>query len=238
MRIASAFTGGLILATMCFCAMPGIAQSGRSFDPAAFGACEKELGHGAESDAVIDDRSFELNCADEDLRRERAEFADLGRRENLAGAAERDTWEEVVRAFAQFRILHLEIFKKSCGGGNSCGADVDQAEAIANYQFLLMAEGFRGGAMPSGSAADLAVADGKLNADYRRALASEPALCTGNDDSCFPKELTRSMERAWLRYREGWVAYARIRWPQVPAESWRTYLTQQRLRLGGDGSGS
>jgi hypothetical protein len=226
----------LIALAMLGGSMSAWAQRKLSFDPDPTGTCERELGHGPESDSVIDARSFEWNCAEEDLRRESVELAVLQAREKRAATAERDAWTNLLKAFEQFRTLHLEIFSKSCGGGNGCGAEAEQAEAHASFQFLWMAEGFYGGALPSGSEADLAAADAKLNAEYRDALSSDRGLCRDGDSTCIAPQLTRSMERAWIRYRDAWVAYARLRWPQVSEASWRAYLTEQRVKMGGDSS--
>ncbi|MGC2620495.1 MAG: hypothetical protein WA414_15730 [Acidobacteriaceae bacterium] len=65
------------------------AQRGLSFDSGAPGACEKVLGHGPASDAVIDARGFVLACADADLEQEKVEFAQVAQRENQAAPAGR-----------------------------------------------------------------------------------------------------------------------------------------------------
>ena len=35
-------------------------------------------------------------------------------------------------------------------------------------------------------------------------------------------------ECAWLKDREAWVAFGSIKWPQISADIWRTWLTRQR----------
>ncbi len=39
----------------------------------------------------------------------------------------------------------------------------------------------------------------------------------------------KKRERAWLKYRDAWVAYGRVRYPQVPAYAWKAMLTQLRM---------
>jgi uncharacterized protein YecT (DUF1311 family) len=41
-------------------------------------------------------------------------------------------------------------------------------------------------------------------------------------------ERIRNTERAWLAYREAWVEFGGLKWPKVSADSWRTWLTQER----------
>ena len=39
----------------------------------------------------------------------------------------------------------------------------------------------------------------------------------------------RETERLWLAYLVAWIQFARQKYPSVSADSWRTWLTQQRL---------
>jgi hypothetical protein len=225
-----------VAAVVCGCVGSVVGQNRLSFNPSVPGECEKALGHGPLSDAAGDAKSFVLECADADLQREKAEFAQVEQREDRAPAAERDAWRNLEGAFEKFKTLHLTIFSQDCGGGNGCGADGEQAEAHANYQFLLMAEGFRGHGFPVSSAKKAGAGDAKLNRDYDQAVAESPVDC-GNLDGCVARGTLREMERAWIRYRDAWVAFGAERWPQVSADSWREYLTLQRIAMGGDGGG-
>jgi uncharacterized protein YecT (DUF1311 family) len=74
---------------------------------------------------------------------------------------------------------------------------------------------------------DLPSQDKTLNENYREALRLA-ASCGG--DACTTAEQVRTAERAWLRYREAWMHFAAIRWPKVPADSWRAWLTQMRIQ--------
>ena len=42
------------------------------------------------------------------------------------------------------------------------------------------------------------------------------------------KDGIRTAQRAWLRYRDAWLAFARIRYPQLNADSLRAALTEKR----------
>jgi uncharacterized protein YecT (DUF1311 family) len=79
---------------------------------------------------------------------------------------------------------------------------------------------------PALSSVDLPSQDKTLNEDYRQALTLA-AACDG--DACTTADQIRIAERAWLRYREAWVRFAARRWPKVPADSWRAWLTQMRI---------
>jgi hypothetical protein len=36
-------------------------------------------------------------------------------------------------------------------------------------------------------------------------------------------------ERAWIRYRDAWVDYGTRLWPSTSTDSWRTWLTLERI---------
>ena len=82
-------------------------------------------------------------------------------------------------------------------------------------------------------AGDLQGADQKLNEQYSQALAETAKDCPAAQDAygiaCLSPGELRKAERAWLRSREAWVRFGALRWPQVPADHWRTWLTTQRL---------
>ncbi|MGC2620496.1 MAG: lysozyme inhibitor LprI family protein [Acidobacteriaceae bacterium] len=99
-----------------------------------------------------------------------------------------------------------------------------------------MAEGFREHGFPDYTAQQAAAGDAQLNRDYEQPIAAAPADC-GNEDGCVARPAMREMERAWIRYRDAWVAFWAVRWPRVSADSWRVYLTLQRIAMGGDGGG-
>ncbi len=38
-------------------------------------------------------------------------------------------------------------------------------------------------------------------------------------------------QRAWLKYREAWVTFGALKYPAVPADAWRTWLTRKRAEM-------
>lgn len=193
--------------------------------------CEKEL-NPPQDDSISAALTWTLQCAELDLSIERSEFAALRKAAAEGSKAEHDAYASLMDAFESYRKLHVNIETKGCGGGNGCPAYMEQEEAQCNYEFLRMAEGFRGAGFPSFSARESEAADVALNASYRQDLSNYPAQCQHTeteetDDSCASQSEFRAMERAWIRYRDAWVAYGAIKWPKVTADSWRAYLTLQ-----------
>ena len=41
----------------------------------------------------------------------------------------------------------------------------------------------------------------------------------------------RDAERAWLKYRDSWIAFAKLRYPSVPADAWLVLLTNDRTSI-------
>jgi uncharacterized protein YecT (DUF1311 family) len=83
-----------------------------------------------------------------------------------------------------------------------------------------------GGVFPAYTPDQVAAADSTLNAAYRDAIA-RAAHCAAWP-ACTNAAEVQQAERAWLDYREVFVVYARLRWPAVPADAWRTRMAIER----------
>lgn len=78
--------------------------------------------------------------------------------------------------------------------------------------------------LPAGS---LATADAVLNAAYavrREALRQEP-------EGTVTWEQVRDAQRAWLRYRDAFLAFATVAYPAMPRDHLAAWLTAQRTRM-------
>jgi uncharacterized protein YecT (DUF1311 family) len=211
------------------------AQVPQSFNPDDEKACERAIGPFPD-DGSITDRSWGYECSESDINAEKAEIEVLSRVEARKSKAENVAFTALLSGFERYEILQLKLFEKGCGGGVGCGAIATQEEAQTNYEFLNMLKGFKTSGFPSYSAKDLAEADATLNKHYQEALKSsaEDPCPYGAEEKelCVPQIEIRTMERAWIRYRDAWVAFGAIKWPQVPTESLRTYLTLRKIRAG------
>jgi hypothetical protein len=205
-------------------------QAFMSFDPDQLGACEAAIGAAPSSDDYPALRGFAVRCADRDLALEKSEFAQLKRSSETAAKPERDAYTSLLAAFISFRTLHITVAAKGCGGGVGCSSEGEKEQAHINYQFLLMAEGFRQAGLATLSNLNSVAEDAALNAAYKRSLPNHPNPCPDDDDACVSANDFRAAERAWLRYRDAWLAYAAIKWPSVSADTWRAYLTHQRIQ--------
>ena len=74
-------------------------------------------------------------------------------------------------------------------------------------------------------------ADKDLNAAYAGVI--DPLVQQAKDGGaeCLkPVEPIRAAERAWIVYRDAWVRFAKVRWPEVSEDSWLTFLSEERVR--------
>ncbi len=103
------------------------------------------------------------------------------------------------------------------------------AEGTLRDDFFAAIEQFEIGKYPGGSKAQYADADVRLNLIYRKTLSDAEAH--KNDYGAIQPEGIREAERAWLKYRDAWVAFAKLRYPAVPAEAWLALLTDDRTSI-------
>ena len=88
------------------------------------------------------------------------------------------------------------------------------------------------GMPPAFTHAQFVAADAKLNQVYRKALAEAgPPESVG----AVQKEGIRDAQRAWLRYRDAFLAFAAVKYPQVARDSLAAWLTQLRTKMLEDG---
>jgi hypothetical protein len=208
----------------------------RSFDPNVTSSCDKAVGKPA-SDWIGDQRAYGYRCAEYDLRAQDSDFAMLQRTEDKEGTVQGAAFRNMLATFRAFRNAYLESDVKGCGGGNSCGDTTATDEAALTHRLLLMLLHLQSGALPDPSL-KLATEDAALNAVYRAGIRAGRANCPPNDLACDTGEVeARKEERAWIRYRDTFVAYAVIRWPAVRPDTWCAYLTHLRTAelQAGDG---
>ena len=104
-----------------------------------------------------------------------------------------------------------------------------EAEQGLRDSFLEALYAFEKGRPPTASPKDSAKADKGLNCFYRKVVAE--AGTSRNDISTIRPEGIRLAEQAWLRYRDAWIVFAKLRYPSVSAGSWLTLLTNDRIAI-------
>ncbi|TFI57233.1 DUF1311 domain-containing protein [Sphingomonas parva] len=102
------------------------------------------------------------------------------------------------------------------------------AEEAAREAFTEMLRRLSTGRAPRYTSAQYRAADAALNAAYRKAIREAD---TGRGIGAVTQVGIRDAQRAWLRYRDAFVAFAKLKWPGVPSDSLAAWLTIERTKM-------
>lgn len=159
-----------------------------------------------------------------------AATVDRNQRVNALTAA----WSPEVRAgFAKVRAAADAYFDAVVDGevdmsGTARGAMAVGARETLETAFAEALSAFERGALPQGDAAAFAAADKALNAAYAETMRRYKADSAEGITGTVTPDGIRAAERAWITYRDAWVAFGAQKYPAVPADAWRTYFTRER----------
>jgi len=135
------------------------------------------------------------------------------------------------QAFARLRTAHAAYVEAHGSGevdlsGTARAAMSIEAEEALRDELVEVLERLRSGRALPTPASRLTAEDAALNAAYRRRLQE-----TGGEDAgpgAVTAEGVRAAERAWLRYRDAFLAFAALKFPRVPRNELAAWLTRQR----------
>jgi uncharacterized protein YecT (DUF1311 family) len=102
-----------------------------------------------------------------------------------------------------------------------------EAEAALNDEFVAAIQHFEKGQLPRFSSSDFIGADRELNSVYSKIQAEPDSAVIGTVTATGIK----TAQRAWLSYREAWVKFGQVKYPEVTPDSWKTWLTQGRVKM-------
>ncbi|HEY0311905.1 MAG TPA: lysozyme inhibitor LprI family protein [Allosphingosinicella sp.] len=161
--------------------------------------------------------------------------------ENVAGAKREAAYVLLVagwtpgqkQALARLRAAH-EAFAEASGegevdhGGTLRAAMEIGAEQVLRDELLAMLRQLEARRAPNYGHARYVAADAALNAAYRKQLKSVEADAGAG---AMTRQGIQSAQRAWLAYRDAFLAFAAVRYPAVPRESLATWLTLKRIAM-------
>jgi uncharacterized protein YecT (DUF1311 family) len=173
----------------------------------------------------IDDASAAFGCEaelDEDLENKR-----IHRLAQLSAAwtePQKDAFEKVLSALASYADADSSAEAVT---GTGYGMDMLRVKDEVNRQFAGDINRFDKGRLPAFTHRDYLLADQVLNAEYGKVMSG---LSRKNGNGGFvPPQRVRETERAWLKFRDTFVEFAKLRWPQASADRWLTFLTRERI---------
>ena len=140
---------------------------------------------------------------------------------------DRDAFESLQKANEGYVNAHGdgEVYQ----GGTIRNLRTNGVEEHQRDNFLEAVRLFEGGRLPKGTRADLQKADAELNTTYKKALALAAAQKFQNDEGLIKADGIRNAERAWLKYRDAWVDFAKVHYANTNSDAWLTLLTTNRV---------
>jgi lysozyme inhibitor LprI len=99
-------------------------------------------------------------------------------------------------------------------------------KAFLEKRFISMLEQCERGELPKFTAEQFSQADGSMSIEYSK-------IQTGNVQrwGSVTIEGIRTAQQAWISYRDAWVTFGKQKYPAVSNESWKTWLTTQRVEM-------
>ena len=169
-------------------------------------------------------------CADHDQLIARSKrnqaLADLTSGWTPADRAALATLQRSASAFTDARGEN-EVDQSGTGRGAFVVAAEDKQEQAFSALLATIAEG----KLAPTSAEEAKAADAALNAKYADLMRKAPDLFK---DTTLTKTEVASTERAWLRYRDAWLAFAKVKFPALSPDALLTRLTRDRTAQIGD----
>lgn len=137
-------------------------------------------------------------------------------------------------AFAKVEATEREYvsahsYELDQGGSIHNLRDMGSAEIMHN-NFLLDLRQFERGNTPK--KIDAAKAENAMTKQYETNLTAAQAPVTSSTSATdVTSEGVAKVQTAWTHYRHTWLAFAALRYPSVPATTFRAYFAEERLRL-------
>ena len=143
--------------------------------------------------------------------------------------ADRAALAKLQRSAAAFTDARGENEVDQSGTGR--GAFVVAAEDKQEQAFSALLASIAAGKLAPASAGEAKAADAALNVRYADLMRKAPALFK---DTTLNKAGIASTERAWLRYRDAWLAFVKVKFPMLSPDALLTRLTRDRTAQIGD----
>ncbi|MES2742251.1 MAG: lysozyme inhibitor LprI family protein [Pseudomonadota bacterium] len=119
-------------------------------------------------------------------------------------------------------------------GGTLAASFAIDAKAAELALFIADLRTAEKGKAPGFSEAGFMQLDKQLNVLYQKIMERPPAgQGQADSDAIFGtvnKDGVRSVQRAWLAYRDAWVRFGALRYPAVKPWAWKARLTERRIK--------
>ena len=152
---------------------------------------------------------------------------EMAQRTLIAGwtPAQRAAYEPLRRAFEEF--VAASASGDLASGGSSYASLRNRLEQGLRDQFADMLQKLERGRAPLFTGGQLRTEDLQLNQAYQARLADERQF----DAPGISPESIQNAQRAWLRYRDAFLAFAAVKYPRVQRDSLAAWITQNRSQI-------
>ena len=122
-------------------------------------------------------------------------------------------------------------------GGTAAGMFMIEERAIQDEDFVQSIEKLEKNKAPRYTTAQLHEEDDKLNSLYQslqKKLSNEAKYITG----MMTKNGIKETQQAWIKYRDAWIVFAKMRYPQYSSDSIAAWFTKKRNHMMSNLNGS
>jgi uncharacterized protein YecT (DUF1311 family) len=113
--------------------------------------------------------------------------------------------------------------------GTARGAIAVAEDEALRDELAAMLKAMEAGTAPRFTAAQYRAADSALNAAYRKFLASDAV--GGDYPGSVTRDGVRDTQRAWLKFRDAFVAFAAAKYPKLGGDSAAAWVTRKRTEV-------
>jgi uncharacterized protein YecT (DUF1311 family) len=131
------------------------------------------------------------------------------------------------KAFDHLRNAAEQFFKSRASSEIDLRPTFEvQERAFMERGFIEKLEKLQKGELPAFSSADFKKAQADVDQAYAE-TQKDPNRRWGTATA----QGVRQTQQLWLAYRDAWVKFGKIKYRNVSADSWRTWITQERLAM-------
>jgi uncharacterized protein YecT (DUF1311 family) len=136
-------------------------------------------------------------------------------------------WQNMFKLFSKY------VFQRSIseidGRGTAYTSMVESDEKDQKGAFFSDVLNFFSGKTPKFIPGEFAKADRELNEVYKQTLKN--ILDNTDQGTGISVDAVKKTQRAWIKFRDAWVAFAKEKFPSTNPEVWLLWLTQNRTKM-------
>jgi uncharacterized protein YecT (DUF1311 family) len=155
-------------------------------------------------------------------------FADAKRQKEFASSMskwtleERKDFEKLQKAFKGY--VDARMGEIDVSGTARASLQIGEENSLRD-RFLKTLQECTQNKIPHFTSSQYQEADRELNSLYKKALATPYFEVSGIN-----KEGIQKTQKAWLHYRDAWVAFGHLKCPKMTKDSWKALITKERIK--------